>query len=98
MPKGPRGDAIVGVREFRARISAYLRAAAAGVTTVVGDRRRRPVARLVPVERSAEQEALDRLAAAGVLRRGHGKPGTARAVRPRKSARLLSDIVREQRD
>ena len=88
---------IVGVREFRARLSAYLRAAAAGATIIVGDRQRRPLARLVPATRSPDDEALDRLAAEGVLQRGQGKPGSGRPARPRRKGRLVSDIVIEQR-
>ena len=95
--KAPGGTTIVGVREFRARLSAYLRAAAAGATIVVGDRRRRPLARLVPAARSAEDEALDRLAGEGVLQRGRGKPGSGRPARPRAGSRSVSDIVIEQR-
>lgn len=94
---GPRSADMVGVREFRARISAYLRAAAAGATITVGDRKRRPLARLVPAARSPDEEGLDRLAAEGVLQRGRGKPGSGRPGQPRPKARLLSDIVLEQR-
>ncbi|MBI2017368.1 MAG: type II toxin-antitoxin system prevent-host-death family antitoxin [Candidatus Rokubacteria bacterium] len=79
-----RPERVVGVRELRARLSAYLRAVSHGATVTVGNRRRAPVARLVPVLRSRDAELLDRLAARGVLRRGVGK-------------RLLSDIVLEDR-
>jgi prevent-host-death family protein len=97
MTDTPRARSVVGVREFRARLSAYLRAAAAGATITVGDRRRRPLARLVPVARSPDDEGLDRLASEGVLQRGQGKPGSGRPAKPRRKARLLSDIVIEQR-
>ena len=50
-----KAEAIVGVRELRARLSAYLRAVAQGKTVTIGDRRRQPVARLVPVRRSARR-------------------------------------------
>jgi prevent-host-death family protein len=86
------GDPI-GVRELRARLSAYLRAVSRGATVTIGDRARRPIARLVPVVREAESAALDRLAASGVLRRGLGKPGRSRRVRSRRPERLVSDIV-----
>ena len=88
---------VVGVRELRARLSAYLRAVSRGATVIVGDRRRAPVARLVPVPRSKEGELLDRLAARGLLQRGAGKPGNAVRVRSRRPRRLLSDIVAEDR-
>jgi antitoxin (DNA-binding transcriptional repressor) of toxin-antitoxin stability system len=93
----PPVNGVVGVREFRARLSAYLRAAAAGATITVGDRRRRPLARLVPATRSSADEGLDRLAAEGVLQRGRGKPGWGRPARPRGKGQLLSDVVIEQR-
>jgi hypothetical protein len=44
-----------------------------------------------------DDEALDRLAAEGVLQRGRGKPGSGCPARPREKSRLLSDIVIEQR-
>lgn len=87
---------MVGVRAFRARLSAYLRAVAGGATVTIGDRRR-PVARLVPLERSPEQEALDRLAARGVLQRGVGMPGKSRRLKTRAGARRVSDLVIEDR-
>jgi prevent-host-death family protein len=90
-------ERVVGVRELRARLSAYLRAVSRGATVTVGNRRRAPVARLVPVLRSRDAELLDRLAARGVLQRGVGKPGHAARVRPRRTRRLLSDIVVEDR-
>jgi prevent-host-death family protein len=84
---------LVGVRELRARLSAYLRSVSRGATIVIGNRRRQPVARLVPMTRSAETELLDRLAERGVVRRGVGMPGRSPRVKPRKTRRLLSDIV-----
>lgn len=86
-------EPVVGVRELRARLSAYLRAVARGRTVTIGDRRRRPVARLVPAVPSADDEILERLAARGVIQRGIGKPGGARRVKLRKGRRLASDIV-----
>ena len=65
---------VVGVRELRTRLSAYLRAVAQGKTITIGDRRRQPVARLVPVVRSADDDVLDRLAGRGTVQRGVGKP------------------------
>jgi len=92
-----RADHTVGVRELRARLSAYLRAVARGETVTIGDRSRRPVARIVPVKQSPEAATLDRLAASGVVQRGRGKPGRAARVRPRRAKRQVSDLVREDR-
>jgi prevent-host-death family protein len=93
----PAREPIIGVRELRARLSAYLHAVSRGATITVGNRRREPVARLVPVARSHDGEVLDRLAARGVLQRGVGKPGAARRLKARAGRRLLSDIVIEDR-
>jgi antitoxin (DNA-binding transcriptional repressor) of toxin-antitoxin stability system len=88
---------MVGVRDLRARLSAYLRSVSNGATITIRDRRRRPVARLVPVPRSPESELLDRLADQGILRRGVGKPGQGPPVKSRRRRRLLSDVVIEDR-
>jgi len=90
-------EPIIGVRRFRARLSAYLRDVSRGATITIGNRQRRPVARLVPVTRSTNSELLDRLAERGALQRGAGKPGRRPRVKPRKARRLLSDIVGEER-
>jgi len=90
-------DTIVGVRELRARLSAYLRAVSGGAAITVGDRRRRPLARLVPAAPTPDQEALEWLASRGVVQRGVGKPGAAPRRRPRLRRRQVSDIVIEDR-
>lgn len=92
-----RSERTVGVRELRAHLSAYLRAVARGETVTIGDRSRRPVARLVPVKQTPNVAALERLAASGVLQRGAGKPGRASRVKPRPGRRGVSDLVREDR-
>jgi prevent-host-death family protein len=83
---------MVGIRDLRARLSAYLRSVSKGASITIHDRRR-PVARLVPVSRSRDVELLDRLAEQGTLRRGVGKPGQGPRVRSRGRRRLLSDDV-----
>ena len=90
--------AVIGVRELRAHLSAYLRAVARGETVTIGDRRREPIARLVPVERAEGFEHLERLAKDGRVTLPRGpKPVRFRAVKPRKSGPLLSDLVIEGR-
>jgi antitoxin (DNA-binding transcriptional repressor) of toxin-antitoxin stability system len=91
-------DAIVGVRALRTRLSAYLRDVAQGHTVTIGDRRRRPIARLVPVIRSSDEAALDRLAEEGVVHRGIGKPGRRPRVKSRRRGTLVSDIVLADRE
>lgn len=90
-------ETVIGVRALRAKLSAHLRAVAHGHIITVGDRRRQPIARLVPVERSAEGEVLDRLAARGTVQRGVGKPGAHPPVQSKGRGRLVSDIVIEDR-
>ena len=89
--------AVVGVRELRAHLSAYLRRVASGETVTIGDRRRRPLARLVPIRRSEDDDLLERLARDGVLRRGVGRPGTGRRVGLRGNGRSAAAVIREQR-
>ena len=88
---------VVGVRALKARLSAYLRDVAQGGAVTIGDRRRRPMARLVPFNQSADREVLDRLAARGVIQRGVGKPGRSPRVKPRPGSRRVSDLVVENR-
>lgn len=88
---------VVGVRALKARLSAYLRDVTQGSAVTIGDRRHRPVARLVPFDRSADRDVLDRLAERGVIQRGIGKPGRASRVKPRLGSRRASDLVVEDR-
>jgi prevent-host-death family protein len=92
-----KGQPTVGVRDFRARLSAYLRSVSNGATITIRDRQRRPVAHLVPAAKSPESELLDRLNDEGLLRRGVGKPGQGPPVKSRRARRLVSDIVIEDR-
>lgn len=91
-------EAIVGVRELKARLSAYLRAVAAGGTVTIGDRGRRPIARLVPVESDPAMEHLERLAREGrVTLPAKPRSRRIRTVTPRKKGPLISDLVIEGR-
>ena len=80
---------VVGVRELRAKLSAYLRAVVRGETITIGDRRRHPIAKLIPARRSKDDEIL--------LRRGVGKPGKVRRIKLRGREPLASDMVIEDR-
>jgi prevent-host-death family protein len=89
---------VVGVRELRMHMSAYLRAVARGETVTIGDRRRRPIARLVPIERDPALEHFERLAREGRVTMPTGpRPGRFPGVKPRPGARLVSDLVVEGR-
>lgn len=88
---------VVGVRELKTHLSAYLRAVAQGETIVVGDRRKQPIARLEPVSRSKDDDVLQRLAGEGILTLGRGKPGPFRPIKLRGRGKLASEIIIEQR-
>jgi prevent-host-death family protein len=93
----PKTERVVGVRELRDRLSAYLQLVASGQSLTIGNRRN-PVARLVPAAPEREAAALERLAASGAIQRASGKPGERPPVKLRKrSKRKTSDIVREDR-
>lgn len=87
---------IVGVRELRTHLSAYLRAVARGGTVTLADRNKRPIARLVPIERDPDLETLEARARRGTITLGSGKP-VVRPVAPRRTRRLVSDLVVEDR-
>lgn len=88
---------VVGVREIRAKMSAYLRAVAQGESITITDRRKKPVGRLVPAEANRERESLRRLVSLGVITLGVGKPGVKPPIQPRRQGRQLSDMVIEDR-
>lgn len=90
-------EPVVGVRELRARLSAFLREVADGSTVTIGDRQRRPIARLVPVRRADEISWIERLAERGVAQVGSGKPGANPPIKPRRTRRAVSDLVIEDR-
>ena len=91
-------EPVVGVRELKARLSAYLRAVSAGATVTIGDRSRRPIARLVPIETDPAMEHLERLAREGrVTLPTKPRSRRVRLVKPRKARPLISDLVIEGR-
>jgi prevent-host-death family protein len=90
-------EVVVGVRELRTHLSAYLRAVTRGGIVTIGDRRSRPVARLVPVAGASSAEHLAELASRGLLRLGSGKPGSHQRVTPGPTTRTVADMVIEDR-
>ena len=93
-----KSETVVGVRELKARLSAYLRAVASGATVTIGDRSRRPIARLVPVESDPAMEHLERLAREGrVTLPAKPRSRRIRAVKARRNRPLMSDLVIEGR-
>ena len=82
--------ATVGIRELKARLSAYVALAESGETVVVTDRGH-PVAELRPV---GWPSALDALVDAGLATRPAARSRLPRRVRATGS---VSDLVSEQR-
>ena len=92
-----RGEKVIGVRELKSGLSGYLRAVANGATVTVGDRKKRPMARLVPVVHSPEGEHLERLAEAGVVRRGVGRPGLNPPVKTARRGSVSALVIEDRR-
>jgi prevent-host-death family protein len=83
-------DTTVGIRDLKARLSAYVELAHSGQTVVVTDRGR-PVAELRPV---GAPSTLDSLIEAGLATRPSHRRPLPRRVR---AAASVSDLVAEQR-
>lgn len=90
------GTVVVGVRELKARLSAYLRVVAAGRVVLIGNRKKQPVAQLSPVAPSVAALHLHELEQRGILRRGRGRPGTRPPVKKQR-ARSVSRMALEDR-
>lgn len=89
-------SSVVGVRELRTHLSAYLRDVARGATVTLADRHKRPIARLVPVDQDPDLETLQARARRGTITLGTGKP-VGRPIAPRRTKRMVSDLVVEDR-
>lgn len=86
----------VGVRELKARLSHHLKRVKAGHTVTITDRGR-AVARLQPVEASADPAGIMKLVAEGKVSWSGGKPkGSLHPVKLR-GRKLASDYVIEDR-
>ena len=85
----------VGVREFRDRLSSYLKRAQSGETVIVTDRGT-SVAMLLPPPERAPDEVLRQLVASGFASWGGGKPKGA-ANPPRVGGKSAAQIVLEER-
>jgi prevent-host-death family protein len=86
------------VSHLKAHLSEELRHVQAGEELVVTDRDR-PVARLVPYVNPARRGALDRLAAAGLAKRGPGVDESFWSLRrPADPENRLGAVVRRERE
>lgn len=90
----------VTIAKLKNQLSAYLRKVRAGATVVVIDRNR-PVARLEPITgRETADGKLERLEAAGIVRRGRKpwRPGLLRAKAdlPRSKRSVLAALLEDR--
>ncbi|MCJ7620801.1 MAG: type II toxin-antitoxin system prevent-host-death family antitoxin [Anaerolineae bacterium] len=90
------GEMSVGVRELKARLSAYLRQVKGGATLVITEHGK-PIGRIVPL-RPSVQGRLEELAQAGLLT-WSGRGLSARQPVARTSGpRTVADVLLEDRE
>ena len=95
---------VIGIRDFKNRATELIRLVESGreeVTITRHSRHSRPVARLVRTRKGRtepEDHALARLAAAGLIRLGDGKPFNKRWHPIKGSGRPASEIIIEDRE
>lgn len=87
----------VGIRELKAQLSGYIQEVKRGETIVITERGK-PVGRITPVDESVD-ERIQRAIRSGVAgwsgkKLQPGKP----VVKLRRGAKLISDLVDENRD
>lgn len=86
----------VGVRDFKARLSEYLRQVKKGQTVIITDHGQ-PVGRLSPVEQALE-DRIKALQDAGMVAWNGRKPGPATPAAVNRSDRQVSDLLVEMRE
>ncbi len=90
------GVTTVGVRELKARLSAYLRQVKAGATIVITERGR-PVGRIVPLAGLPEERMQALIEAGMVAWSGRRLPPLAPVARTR-GERSVADLLLEGRE
>lgn len=86
----------IGIREFKSRLSYYLRRVKTGETLVI-TQRGKPVGRLIPVE-SPLQERLTDLVQAGMADWNGQKLASYQPKAINRGTRQISDLVVEDRE
>jgi len=90
------GEMSVGVRELKARLSAYLRQVKGGATLVITEHGK-PVARIVPLRPSVEGR-LEELAQAGLLAWSGQGLSPRQPVARTSGPRTVADLLLEDRE
>ena len=86
----------VGIRELKARLSAYIRQVKAGGTVVILERGT-PVGRIVPVTQSIEERAQNLIEAGMIVWSGQSLAPVAPVARTR-GQRMVADLLLEDRE
>jgi len=87
---------IVGIRDFKARLSEYMRRVKNGQSIVITEHGK-PVGRILPMETSLE-ERIEALQKAGLVAWNGKKLRRIKPPAVNRSDKLISDIVVEMRD
>lgn len=86
----------VGIRELKARLSAYLRQVKNGGTLIITERGK-PVGRIVPI-RSSVEEQTEELAQAGLLAWSGKRLPPRKPVVVARGKKTVSDLLLEDRE
>ncbi|HJX38167.1 MAG TPA: type II toxin-antitoxin system prevent-host-death family antitoxin [Anaerolineae bacterium] len=86
----------VGIRELKARLSAYLRQVKAGATLVITERGQ-PIGRIVPLRPSVHRRA-EELARAGLVSWSGRRLRAREPVARIRGGKMLSQLLLEDRD
>lgn len=89
-------ETTVGIRELKARLSAYLRHVRSGRTLVI-TRRGKPIGRIVPLRPSVEWRVQE-LAEAGLVTWSGRKLRPRQPVARTRGGRMVAELLLEDRD
>lgn len=86
----------VGVREFKGRLSEYLRQVKEGKTIVITEHGK-PVGRLIPTRLSVE-ERIDAMCQAGLVQWSGKKPSHLRPLAKLRGPKSMAQLISEDRE
>ncbi len=90
------GETSVGIRELKARLSAYLRQVKKGATLVITERGE-PIGRIVPLQPSLE-ERMEELAQAGLVSWSGRRLNPREPVARSRGEKMISELLLEDRE
>ena len=86
----------IGIRELKAKLSAYVRAVAAGTTVIITERGK-PIGQIAPLPAS-QTDRMQALAASGLIGQIGEKLPSAEPTVVNRGPRPISDLISEERD